>query len=190
MTGDIFGKCTSHNWNGSSVVDLCISSNDLFDRIANFTVEPYTPWLSDHCMINTTINVSGNFRCSIEQMTPIQVHPGWVWNDVAREIFEKNLASPYYRDKINALLSDVNLSPVELAKNIELLLLENTKTSCLKEKKTVNKDSRKSQPWFDSECSVKKNEINKLGHAVRKCPLDNLARTDLNNAKKCFKRTI
>ena len=37
-TGDIFGKLTSHNWNGSSVVDYCIASHQIFDRITNFSV--------------------------------------------------------------------------------------------------------------------------------------------------------
>ena len=75
------------------------------------------PWLSDHCIINTTINVSGNFWSSAEQMTLIAIHPGWVWNDVARESFQ-NWLSPYFSEKINALLNDVNRSPVELAKKI------------------------------------------------------------------------
>ena len=127
--------------------------------------------------------------CTTEQMTPIDIHPGWVWNEVARENFQKNLLSPYFSEKFNTLLNDRNLSPVELARKIKLLLLENTKTSCLKEKKTVD-DDKNSQPWFDSECKVKRNEINKLGKAVCKCPSDFSARTDLNNAKKGFKRTI
>ena len=28
-TGDVFGAFTSHNWNGSSVVDYCIASNEI-----------------------------------------------------------------------------------------------------------------------------------------------------------------
>ena len=40
--GDLFGKCTSHQWNGSSVVDYFLTPN-------NFA------WLSDHCPIYTTI---------------------------------------------------------------------------------------------------------------------------------------
>ena len=73
--------------------------------------------------------------------------------------FQNNLSSPYYREKFEALLSNVSLSPVELAKSIKLLLLENTKTSCLREKKTVNDDNSNSQPWFDSECNMKKHLV-------------------------------
>ena len=32
-TGDIFGKYTSFQWKGSSVVDYALSSRDLFDKI-------------------------------------------------------------------------------------------------------------------------------------------------------------
>ena len=56
MTGDIFGKLTSHNWNGSSVVDYCLASYRIFDRISKFSVGKYIPWLSDHCLISTTLN--------------------------------------------------------------------------------------------------------------------------------------
>jgi hypothetical protein len=75
--GDIFGKFTSHNWNGSSVVDYCVASNEMLDRISNFSVGKYIPWLSDHCIINTTINGSKIFKRSVDQMTLIEVHPGY-----------------------------------------------------------------------------------------------------------------
>ena len=52
MTGDVFGKLTSHNWNGSSIVDYCIVSNELMDNIVDFKVGDFVPWLSDHCLIS------------------------------------------------------------------------------------------------------------------------------------------
>ena len=141
-------------------------------------------------MINTTISVSRNLRCSVEEMTPVEVHPGWVWNDAARENFQRNLSSAYYQEKFESLCNDNNLTPIALAKEIKLLLLENTKTSCLREKKTFKDEDKKSQPWFDSECKLNKNEINRLGKAVCKSPLNPVVRANLNNAKKGFKQTI
>ncbi len=37
-TGDIFGKYTCHNWNGSSVVDYFLCPTSFFDRIIEFSV--------------------------------------------------------------------------------------------------------------------------------------------------------
>ena len=42
-TGDIFGKFTCHNWNGSSVVDYFLAPNQFCDRISNFSVGKYIP---------------------------------------------------------------------------------------------------------------------------------------------------
>lgn len=57
-SGDIFGKYTSHQWNGSSVVDYTITQNTKVNNIQDFSVGDYIPWLSDHCPINTTISFS------------------------------------------------------------------------------------------------------------------------------------
>ena len=57
--GDLFGNCTSHQWNGSSVVDYFLAPNAYSQKILNFYVDKFIPWISDHCPIHTTINLSG-----------------------------------------------------------------------------------------------------------------------------------
>ena len=47
-TGDPFGKITSYQWNGKSVVDYATSSSDIFTDITFFKVGNYSPWISDH----------------------------------------------------------------------------------------------------------------------------------------------
>ena len=191
MTGDIFGKYTSHNWNGSSVVDYCIASNEICDRIGIFSVGKYIPWLSDHCMISTTINVNGSsLKNKIEHMEPIDLHPGWVWNDMARYNFESNLSLPFYKERFEALENSDSLTPIELAKEIKILLLENIKTSAIREKKKIDESDKKSEPWFDSECKKKKNCISNLGNMIRKTPMDNALRLSLRTEKKSFRRII
>ena len=191
MTGDIFGKLTSHNWNGSSVVDYCIASNQIIDRISNFNVGKYIPWLSDHCLISANISFSDeSMRTNVDQMKPTDLHPGWVWNDVSRENFESNLSLPYFKEQFEALENSANLSPAELAKSIKILLLENTKISRIKEKRMFKDDSKISEPWFDSECRKKKEDINSLGKKIQKTPQDQSLRTLLSNEKKSFRRTI
>ena len=51
--GDIFGKYTSHQYNGSAVNDYMLMSNYFEHKIFKFTVGDYAPWLSDHCPIST-----------------------------------------------------------------------------------------------------------------------------------------
>lgn len=188
-TGDIFGNFTSHNWNGSSVVDYGIASNQIFDNICNFSVGPYVPWLSDHCFISTTLDFGELcLRSDIEQMKPTDLHPGWIWNDLDRENFAENLSSAYYREKFEALENSTSLNPSEMAKEIKLLLIENTKTSNIRLKK--NQNDAKSEPWFDSECRKKKETINGIGKKIKKSPMDQSLRTSLSKEKKEFKRTV
>ena len=136
--GDIFGSFTCHNWNGSSVVDYSIVSNTIMDCISSFSVGQYIPWLSDHCLLNTKLDFGdASLRNEIEHMVPTDIHPGWVWNEEARENFTENLSLPYFKDKFGALENSSNLDPSDLAKKIKMLLIENTKISQIKVKKRM-----------------------------------------------------
>ena len=184
VTGDVFGAFTSHNWNGSSVVDYCIASNEICDRISKFSVGDFIPWLSDHCMISTTINFdSSSLKTYVDHMEPISVHPGWVWNEEALLNFESNLRLPYYRERFEALENSDGLTPSQTAKEIKRLLLENTKTSNIKEKKKM-KDDQNSEPWFDSECKKLKNNIRLTGNRMQKAPLQSDLKISLAGSEK------
>ena len=66
--GDIFGNYTSHQWNGSSVVDYFIASNANLEKILNFSIGEFVPWLSDHCPVDTNLilkRLESNEKCNI-----------------------------------------------------------------------------------------------------------------------------
>ena len=46
--GDLFGKYTSHQYNGSSAVDFVLTPIVEFEKISYLEVGDFTPWLSDH----------------------------------------------------------------------------------------------------------------------------------------------
>ena len=54
--GDLTGKYTFHQYNGSSVVDYIIAEPDIFDKINYFQVLPLTTY-SDHCQIIANLNI-------------------------------------------------------------------------------------------------------------------------------------
>ena len=68
--------------------------------------------------------------------------------------------------------------------------MENTQTARVKEKRKINEDDKKSEPWFDSECKKKKDDITKLGKKIQKSPKDQGLRTLLSNEKKSFRRIV
>ena len=55
--GDLFGKHTSHQYNGSSAIDFTLTSFDYYDNITFIQVGDYIPWLSDHTPIFTSISL-------------------------------------------------------------------------------------------------------------------------------------
>ena len=57
-TGDLFGKCTSFQWNGTAVVDYLISQGNIFEKISVFKIGEHIPWLSDHCAIHCSLELS------------------------------------------------------------------------------------------------------------------------------------
>ena len=56
--GDLFGKCTSHQYNGSSQVDILLTQANFLENISYFEVGSFTRWLSDHCPIFADIKLN------------------------------------------------------------------------------------------------------------------------------------
>jgi hypothetical protein len=187
-TGDVFGKYTNHNWNGSSVVDYCLAPYYFIEKVSCFSVGYYVPWLSDHCMIKTTFKILNLNRQTREANEPVNVHPGFLWNDNTRYTFQNNLSLPYFQEKFDSLWSS-SLKPFELATKIKSLLLENTKISAIKAKKAMPQEG-KPETWFDNECRVKKEKLRSLANKLNKTPGNAEVRSILNESKRDFKRII
>ena len=117
--GDIFGTYTCHNWNGSSVVNYFLSSVHFIDRVSTFTVDEYIPWLSDHCMIKTTILLNSLNRKVRTPEKWMDTHPGFLWNDQSKVRFSKGLKSENNSTKINTLLQSSEVDPLTLAEKLK-----------------------------------------------------------------------
>ena len=187
-TGDIFGNYTCHNWNGSSVVDYFLTPNYFINRFLEFSIGKYIPWLSDHCIIKTTILFYDTLnRTAIENKDPIKVFPGFRWNETSKSKYYNGLKSQDVRNKINTLLNSKNINHSELAAGIKNILWDNTKTSNLRHKKVAQ---RQSQPWFDYECKNLKNNLNTVGNKLKKDPGNQTIREILFQEKRNFKKVI
>ena len=57
--GDLSGSLTSHQWNGSAVVDYVLSPIEFMKNIPKFSIGNFNPWLSDHCPLYTNIVFNG-----------------------------------------------------------------------------------------------------------------------------------
>lgn len=185
--GDLFGKFTCHNWNGSSVVDYMVFSECLYSIITRFLVGNYIPWLSDHCIIKTSL-ICGNYeRKGEENSSQESVHPGFIWDEESIDVYKSNLKKLCNEVKIKALLNAPISSPSQLAGEIKDLLWRNTELSNLRKKK-VDQGGNKSEPWFDKECLESKKQISNLGKKLAQNPSDQTARISVLEAKRYFRK--
>ena len=56
--GARFGKYTSFQYNGNSVVDYCIASEGLIEHVLYFHVHDHIPHLSDHAKLSVKLSAS------------------------------------------------------------------------------------------------------------------------------------
>ena len=89
--GDIHGDYTYHGPHGSSAIDLCISSMELYGRIQYFRVNKRNV-LSHHCTITVMINIKQTPHHTIEpgQCTPFSKY---MWDNDSRDLFTQALLS-------------------------------------------------------------------------------------------------
>ena len=99
-TGDIFGKFTSFQWNGNSVVDYVITQASFFDNISTLQVGQFIPWLSDHC--NLTYKLSFKHDMNRKQNDPTvklsDLPTRYIWNSLSKERFDAHLQTDTFKN--------------------------------------------------------------------------------------------
>ena len=185
--GDLFGKCTSHQYNGSSAVDFLLTPANSFENISYFKVGDYIPWLSDHSPILADIELDIDAK---KTETPIPLHKrdqGYVWDDDCEENFKAFLS--YEREVLENmnLTTTQNSDANELAKTIKDSILKASKKCNLKKK--ANNEDKKIKPWFDKECSDIKRKLTEIGKKLRCDKGNEDLRRELFEMKKKLKKT-
>ena len=185
--GDIFGKFTSHQYNGSAVNDYLLVPVRFFRRVSKFVVGDYAPWLSDHCPIYSNVVLTSLVTEGVSIEKQRDVEPGYIFDAVARGRFSGGLRE--MGDRVGEVLEDDCISATKLGDSIKLILIENAKRCKIKTKR-VGGGRSGSARWFDGECENSKNEVRGLGKRVRGSPLDSGLRQSLQEAKKKLKQIV
>ena len=183
IAGDIFGKFTSHQYNGSAVNDYLLTPIDFLHRIPKFTVGEYTPWLSDHCPIYSNIILNSIATPTIPLEKQRDVEPNFIFDITSRNKFSNGLKSVPIKEKFTAILENNDLSSTNMGESIKLILLENAQRCKIKTRK-LRKNGPQSAPWFDGECENYKNKVRKFGNDLKGDPQDPGIRQSLQTAKK------
>ena len=99
-TGDVFGKYTCFKWNGNSVVDYLITSSSVFQKNSMFEVGEFLPWLSDHCPLYFTTEISSPFPIETPiQETRTKAPKQYVWCPESKANFLEMINTDEFKDK-------------------------------------------------------------------------------------------
>ena len=139
--GDLNGSYTYHGPNGSSAIDLCVTSDHTFNQTLYFEVlDPI--WYSDHCPISLAIKVNRKQtphpQADGENISPISKR---LWNIENEQAFVSRMSS---RD-IHIRLTHFKTLELVVTKQLKYFqnILTNAASDCnIKQTKPITKPTR------------------------------------------------
>ena len=210
--GDILGEFTCYKWNGQSVVDYCLVSPTIYDRISSFKVNTFIPHLSDHCSVSLTL--LSDF-CSTPQPTDIlssllEKPKKLNWSKKIESNFEAIIQSSDAKRFIsNFALNGINpdQKSIDNATAIFTEFIvnsatkaddENLRIECKAVKKTCSpnwkfkrKERKIKQPiWHDITCEEIKKKMRQTFLLLKKFPKNPFLLGRLNSEQKQYKKIV
>lgn len=173
--GDSIGYFTSHQYNGSGVVDYAICSESLLGDIVSFKVHKFVGTLSDHCMISFTLKHYKHCPVKVPE-APLSPMPRmFKWNENSDLTFREALKLKPIQEKI-ALLPKL----IKEAQNGEDInnvvqslcsIYVDTGNFALKHKTAgVSRKCHKGKPWHDHNLKRMERDVKKKGHIMQQKP--------------------
>ena len=163
-SGDTFGKPTFYSHDGSSsCIDYIIISDEFFQSITSFVVQPQIP-ISDQCVITSWLKVSGT-NINLQNQADdnykwTKLAPNFHWNNRSSVEFKSALKS----DRISLMISNFLNTEFEKSENgieeankaFTEILVSSAKMS-LSYKRFSNNKLTINKKWFNKECrSIRK----------------------------------
>ena len=192
--GDLSGKFTSMQWNGSAVVDYVITQAANLNRVVELQVGQFFPCLSDHCPLQYKLKMDINRQEANDTVTMQKIPPRCKWNPLTKQSFLEALKSEDIKYTFETTLSQETLTPENGISELSSALLKcaaHEPSSEENQKRRQRKNlTNNDQPWFDSECKAIKKKINTLANNLKRQPADTSLRASLFVTKKQFKNLI
>ena len=208
--GDILGSFTCYKYNGQSVVDYCLASPTLMNKISEFKVQTFLPTFSDHCAISvklrTNLLIKSNEACDYDYIQkPIKVR----WNKTLEQNFIKTLESEQSKKIINNMFSTGILAEqgcIDSATDILANFLVNAaekintgnnslKFSCPKNQSRNWKFKKKKKSvtypkWHDESCQELRKKISLSAYLLKKDPKNSYIRGKIITETKTYKKLV
>ena len=210
--GDIQGSYTCFKWNGQSVVDYCLASPGLLNKIAAFEVQTFLPILSDHCSISAKLKTNLSLdKTHQETNYNFLQKPGSInWDKTAEQTFRNILQSDESQHFVSNMFQSGILSDqdcIDSATETLATFLVNTaemaacnenrlKFSCPQKKQARNwkfkmkKKTVKYPKWHDKSCESLKKQISLSSYLLKKNPKNSFLRGRIVKETKAYKKLV
>ena len=192
--GDRFGKYTSFQYNGNSVVDYCIVSEGLTEHVLYFHVHDHIPHLSDHAKLSLKLSASIPETSGLsENITCHQMPKSYKWFKDSPFLFQRAFDTDDVKQLVRkfmessfAIDNDV-LSIDQAVENFNSIIY----TACsksLKQSKGVSNRKCKSKKWFDYDLFKMRRECIRKSALYSRYPNDPTIRGSFFKFRKLYNR--
>lgn len=160
---------------GSSVIDITISSPELFSRIVSWKVLEEVTSLSDHCYVYyeivnhvNNVNSSNNSNNNYIESRNVSRFPSWSWVAFEEKSFCSALA--WYTPEALGMLSDDAIDPDTISCKIKQVLADAADFSA---KRKRGNRRMKSTYWWNPDIAILRSEVlhtrRKWMRYIRRC---------------------
>ena len=103
--GDTLGYHTCHKWNGSSVVDYVIVSEELLGQVSNFKINDHLSDISDHCCISFCVKAQYGVCNDKTKGNLLPLPNTFKWHNDSAYLYQQALASPIIMKEVESFMT-------------------------------------------------------------------------------------
>ena len=184
--GDSNGVLTCITENGSSVVDYCITSVELYEHLLNFSVKDFTH-ISDHCPISCVLKCDVDLILKQYECKKLKNVYKYIWDDESKLRFSELVNSDHVQKVFEDYLSIDHNDTNAISKSFEDILIYIADKSL---KKVKCKRKRKSTFEFSNECRVLKKDFHNQSNEYKREFTNNDKRIKMLIARNKYRKAI
>ena len=194
--GDSFGKYTSFQYNGNSVVDYCIVSESLIKEVIYFHVHDHLPYLSDHAKLSLKLKASvANIGVSDENDKTSDMPTSYRWFKDSPFLFQKAFDTHEVKEQIRKFMNSSftgdnhKLLTDDAVESFNGIIYTVCEKSLKKIKhKNNSRKKTKSKKWFDFDLFKMRKELFRKSDMYSKFPNDPIIRGSFFKFRKLYNK--
>ena len=186
--GDFSGSFTSFQYNGNSVIDYSMASEEFLQNILYFHVDNPILRLSDHSKISARLICDVKYTINNK---PLQDFPlKFKWESVSSELFLnslKNNEACSLIKQMNEMKIESESDVYEAVNRLENILITAANKS-LKRRTAPKRKSKRPNPWFDLELGKMRKELDYKNYLLCTYPNDPIVRGNFFKFRKLYSK--